>query len=237
MEPPGTLFENRVPHRVSSTCVEHVIQQPAPSQHANDVIAIEKLREREAHLVSQLHVMAAAVDSAEEAAHGVLRVDPPAEAADGPEDHLPALRARAHSRVEEWAALYGGGRITLSQALSLPPSNPIGRPACECRREGWVVQLYAEPRRVQVAAVRLSALPPDGKACQLLDCTWLDASGASDGVHHGLPRLLAFVTYVGTGGRHHRRCGGRHPLLDHGEGWHMLHTPAIGKRCGLTAAG
>lgn len=193
------LFEGRVPQRMSSTCVEHVAtaEPPSTSQDAGDAIALARLHEREAQLLEQLKVMGAAIDSAEEAAHGVLRVDPPEPSTDGPDDHLIALRARAHARVEEWAALYGGGRITLSQVLSLPPSAPSARAACECRREGWVVQLYAAPRRIQVAAVRLSALPPDGRTCQVIDCTWLDAVDASDGIHHGLPRLLSFVAAVG----------------------------------------
>ena len=198
------LFD-RTPIHHSPTCTEHVHSPPRPAHPgaAADARALAILHAKETQLLSRLQEMAAAVDVAEEGAHGVLRADPRNEdGGDGPHDFAP-LRARAHARVEEWAALLGGGRITLSQPLTLPPS-PTGAAAssCDCRREAWVVQLYAKTRRLQVAAARLTALPPNGRASQLIDCTWLDAVdvAASGSVPHGLPRLAAFVSAVGPSG-------------------------------------
>ena len=203
------------PIRTSPTCVEWVAGAWSPDvvaigkrldalaeQARCDERALSALRQRELELSSQLAGAAEEVDRAEANAHGVLRVDPPTTTPDGPID-LAVLRARAHARAEEWAAVLGGGRISLSQPLSsaqTSTSGAGGASVCDCRREAWAVQLYAKARRVNVAAVRLSALPPDGTRSQLVDITWLDAQdsgGASAaGVHHGLPRLVAFLNAI-----------------------------------------
>lgn len=192
--PATSCFEDRVPLRASATCVEHVVSLPPTADAKNlvDEQALAALHEREAALLQKLMVMGAAVEAAEDAAHGVLRADNKEPSLDGPSDLAP-LRARAHARIEEWAAALGGGRVTLSRALTLPPHAPGAAPLIECRREAWVVQLYAKSRRIQVAAARLSALPPEGVSSQLIDVTWLDAVGGTDGVHHGLPRLEAML--------------------------------------------
>ena len=125
------------------------------------------LRNREAELIADLAKVGAAVDEVEHNAHAVLRCDPPCPS----EDVLPAvidalLCDRATRRAEEW----GVWRVTLSQAAVLQ----AGDLSCTCRRQAWIVQGYTSSRRLQVIAVRLSALPPDGRACQLLDISWLD---------------------------------------------------------------
>ena len=155
--------------------------------------ALRLLKAREAGLFAQLSASSIAVERAEANCHGVLRCDPPTISEDMSEVAL--LRSRAHARVGEWAAALGGGRVTLSQAFPLPASSATTN-ACDCRREAHAVQLYAQERRLQVAAIRLSGLPPDGRRCQIVDVTWLDAIGGSDGVHHGLPRLAALAGAV-----------------------------------------
>ena len=157
--------------------------------------ALRLLKAREAGLVAQLSAISIVVQQAEANAHGVLRCDPPTSSEDTSDGVMAVLRARAHARVGEWAAALGGGRVTLSQAFPLPASSAATN-ACDCRREAHAVQLYAQERRLQVAAIRLSGLPPDGRRCQIVDVTWLDAVGGSDGVHHGLPRLAALAGAV-----------------------------------------
>ena len=205
------LYPQRSAIHLSSTCTEYVHSDlpldasaaAKPSSAEDDGRMLAALRQKEEELLRELAVVGASIDAAEEDAHGVVRCDPRQPATDDPADTVAALKARAHARVEEWAAVLGGGRVTLSQALTLPKQTAAaggGLPECECRREVWVVQLYAKTRRVQVAAARLSCLPPDGSTCQFIDVTWLDAVGGTDGVHHGLPRLAALLASVGTDG-------------------------------------
>ena len=196
-------FEKRVALHRSPTCVEHVETKrrvpPPPAAQGEDelTLTLEKLRAREAGLQAHLAAANYAVEEAEAAAHGVVRCDPPTNAVDRTtEDVLTSLRARAHLRVGEWAAALGGGRVTLSQAFPVPPGSLPTPGACACRREAYAVQLYTRERRLQVAALRLSGLPPEGRREQWVDVTWLDAKGGSDGVHHGLPRLAALAGSV-----------------------------------------
>lgn len=164
--------------------------------------ALLALRAREEELEAELSRVNAAVDQAESGAHGVVRCDPLRLASDDNDEQVKeVLRARAQARIGELAAALGGGRVTLSQPFPLPPRQANGAyapppPSCTCRRTAWAVQLYAKERRVQVAAVRLSGLPPDGLRSQLIDLTWFDAVGGSDGVHHGLPRLAVLAASV-----------------------------------------
>ena len=164
------------------------------------------LLSREAEVLSKLQALGDEVDELEQHAHGILRVDPPSPTHQTRTALVTVdiLRDRAVRRVEEWAALLGGGRVTLSQPLVLPAQSlsNAGRPPCECRREAWVVQLQAPARRVQVVAARFSALPPDGRNSQLLDVTWLDDAAdlpcraAADGEATGVPRLAALFSSV-----------------------------------------
>ena len=201
----------------SSTCVEHMEFAPptvgavtsTTADQAAESLAI--MRAREAGLLAQLSALSVEIEGAEAGAHGVVRCDPPRASTDdddvGGDDAIrKLLRERAQARAGEWAAALGGGRVSLSQAFPLPPSAGSSSsssaattgagPACEARRVAWAVQLYTRERRLQVAAIRLSGLPPDGSRSQLVDATWLDAEGGSDGVHHGLPRLAALATSI-----------------------------------------
>jgi hypothetical protein len=196
----------------SANCVEHVESAPfgatdVATTTADEALAsLEVMRAREAGLLSQLSALSVEIERAEAGAHGVVRCDPLRASEDdvgGDEAIRSLLRDRAQARAGEWAAALGGGRISLSQAFPLPPSAASSsssaagaNPACEARRVAWAVQLFTRERRLQVAAVRLSGLPPDGSRSRLVDVTWLDAEGGSDGVHHGLPRLAAFATSI-----------------------------------------
>jgi hypothetical protein len=157
----------------------------------SDEEALALAHARESSLMEQLKSTGGAVVRHEEGAHGVLRCDDVVLSTDSAVQ-VSLLRDRALSRAQEWAAAFGGGHTTLSQLL-VP--RPAAVTACDCRREAWVVQLYARTRRLQVAACRVSGLPPEGKGSRMLDVTWLDEAGA-DGVQHGLPRLEAFLAAV-----------------------------------------
>ena len=162
------------------------------------------LAAREASLLASLAKTGATVDAAERGAHGVLRCDPPHPTPDWAESTEPLLRKRAAHRIEEWAAADGGGRVTLSSALVLPPHAELAGTPCSCRREAWMVQASTRTRRVQVVAALLSGLPPDGRTRQLIDVTWLDAvplgaaalDGRGGGMQQGLPRLTALFASI-----------------------------------------
>ena len=193
------------PVRVSPTCTTYVSGDGVSKsvmeladlavQESKDVATIAALRNREKALESALSELALQVNKAEDKAHAVLRADPPVDSLDGATD-MSMLKRRALARIEEWAQALGGGQITHSQAMQMG-TEAYSVSACTCRREAWVVQLYTRVRRVHVAAARLSALPPDGRRSQLIDVTWLDAVGAMDGMHHGLPRLTACLSSIG----------------------------------------
>jgi len=178
-----------------------------PSAAISDAHHRYALLFKEAELLSKLQAVGDYVDRIEEHAHGVLRVDPPSRShEDGMElDISEVLRDRALRRVEEWAAVFGGGRVTLSEPLVLPAAPTAATPQCTCRREAWVVQMQTALRRVQVAAARFSALPPDGRDAQLLDVTWLDevnapakatANASSSISLSGVPRLIVLYASV-----------------------------------------
>ena len=163
---------------------------------------------KEAELLSKLQAVGDYVDRIEEHAHGVLRVDPPVLSSHEGRmalDISDVLRDRALRRVEEWATVFGGGRVTLSEPLVLPAAPSAATPQCACRREAWVVQMQTALRRVQVAAARFSALPPDGRDAQLIDLTWLDevnapakatAHARSSSSLSGVPRLIVLYASV-----------------------------------------
>ena len=169
---------------------------------------LSHLRARETALMQSLATRANQLDQIEDAAHGVLRADPPAvsdDTSDVPEAVMARLRQRAELRAAEWSAALGSGRVTMSAPLPIVPSAVDSDvPLCACRREAWVVQLQTRVRRVNVAAACLSALPPDGTTRRFIDVTWLDhASGVRDEEgtagapgSSGIPRLTALLASV-----------------------------------------
>jgi hypothetical protein len=160
-------------------------------------IIMLQLAAREAELLKALAAVGSEVEQLERGAHGVLRCDPPEATGASGTITRDALRERASNRVAEWASILGAGRVTVSAPLVLPPTS-AGEltSACTCRREAWVVQMLTPARRIQVVAACLSALPPDGRRRQLLDATWLDEVGGSDGPKQGLARLTAFYAAI-----------------------------------------
>ena len=58
-------------------------------------------------------------------------------------------------------------------------ASATARERCEPRLDGWLVEVETPARNLSVAAARVGALPPDGRATRLLDATWLEAAGGA----------------------------------------------------------